>query len=135
MAADTFEIASGDVQLRVEGLRSTLRALADAGADAADLKDLMQSLGQIVATHAQLRAPRETGRLATTVRPGRGKTKAVVRAGGARAPYAGVIHYGWPARNIPAQPFLADALQAQRARVLAELDDGIEDLLRKHDLL
>jgi hypothetical protein len=34
---------------------------------------------------------------------------AVVRAGGARLPYGGPIHWGWPARHLAAQPFLTDA--------------------------
>ena len=33
-------------------------------------------------------------------------------AGGASLPYAGPIHWGWPARRIEAQPFIADAAQA-----------------------
>jgi len=59
---------------------------------------------------------------------------AVARAGGARVPYAGVQHYGWPARGITAHPFLTQAVQATRSRTFAELDDGIGDLLKKHHL-
>ena len=32
-----------------------------------------------------------------------------VSVGRATVPYAGAIHWGWPARNISAQPFLTDA--------------------------
>ncbi|WP_084130313.1 hypothetical protein [Demequina sp. NBRC 110055] len=132
MAADDFTIASGDVRLRVEGLGRTLRAMSKAGADAEDMRDLMHSLGLIV-VHAAT-PPTETGTLASTLRAGRGKTKAVVRAGGARAPYAGVQHYGWPARNITAQPFLSDALNKTRPQILNALNDGLGELLRKNDL-
>jgi hypothetical protein len=68
------------------------------------------------------------------MRAGRGKTKAVVRAGGARVPYAGVIHFGWPAHRIAPNPFLAESLQRKRPEVLDELDRGIEELLRKNNL-
>ena len=35
-----------------------------------------------------------------------------VSVGRATVPYAGAIHWGWPARNISAQPFLTDAAKA-----------------------
>lgn len=127
-----FEIASGDVRLRVQGLSRTIRALSQAGADAEDMRALMHALGMDVVTAAK--PPIRSGALAATLRAGRGKTKAVVRAGGARTPYAGVIHYGWPARNIAPQPFLSDALAARRAHLLGMLDAGISDLLRKNNL-
>ena len=130
--SDSFEITNGPGRVRVQGLRTAQRQLAAAGASADDLKDLMQALGSIVTKAAN--PPEKTGRLAATIRAGRGKTKAVVRAGGARAPYAGVIHYGWPARNIRPQPFLTDALAANRSRIFQELDAGIGELLKKYDL-
>ena len=129
---DDFEIAQGDVRIRVEGLGKTLRAMSKAGADAEDMKDLMHGIGSMVIQAAT--PPTVTGTLAGTLRAGRGKTKAVIRAGGARAPYAGVTHYGWPARNITPQPFLTDALQRQQAGVLRELDAGIGRLLEKNNL-
>lgn len=132
MGGDDFEIAQGDVRLRVDGLGKTLRSMQRAGADADDMKDLMFTLGSIVVAAAQ--PPRADGTLAATLRAGRGKTKAVVRAGGARAPYAGVIHYGWPSRNIAPQPFLTDALNNTRAQILSKLDAGLADLLRKNNL-
>lgn len=131
--ADDFEIANGDVRLRVSGLRRTVRDLERAGADTQDMRQLIHSVGMVVVRAAS--APVRSGKLDATIRAGRGKTKAVVRAGGARAPYAGVIHYGWPARGIQAQPFLLDALQAQRAAVLQTIDQGIEEILRKNNLL
>src|SRR5690625_8028143 len=89
--------AGEDVQFRITGLRETLRAMEQAGADAESMRDLMHAIGLTV-VHAA--SPlRVTGTLAGTLRAGRGKTKAVVRAGSAAVPYAGPIHYGWPARN------------------------------------
>ena len=132
MSGDDFEIASGDVRLRVEGLGKTLKAMSKAGADAEDMKDLMHAIGNVVVQAAQ--PPNRSGSLADTLRAGLGKTKAVVRAGGRKAPYAGVIHYGWPARNIVAQPFLSEALSATRPELLSMLNDGLGDLLRKNNL-
>lgn len=66
---------------------------------------------RIVAEVGAAKAPKVTGRLAASVRGSGAKTQAVARAGGAAVPYAGPIHWGWPARNIEPQPFLADALE------------------------
>lgn len=131
-AGGDFEIVNGDQRIRVTGLSQTLRQLSAAGASADDLKDLMVSIGEIVVRAAT--PPEDSGTLASTLRTGRGKTKAVVRAGGARAPYAGVIHYGWPAHGIEAQPFLTDALADNRSKIFDRLDDGIGDLLKEHKL-
>lgn len=132
MPGDSFDIAQGDMTVRVQGLGSTLRAMSKAGSDAEDMRDLMHTLGGIVVQAAS--PPTQSGRLATTLRAGRGKTKAVVRAGGARAKYAGVIHYGWPARNIAPNPFLTNAINQTRPQILAGLNDGLGDLLQKHNL-
>ncbi|MGF6821183.1 hypothetical protein M2317_000069 [Microbacterium sp. ZKA21] len=119
-------------RIRVEGLRKAIRSLEQAGADAQDMRDLMHALGLIVVNAAA--PPRRSGNLAGTLRAGRGKTKAVVRAGGARAPYAGVIHYGWPARRIAPQPFLSDALQRKRTDVFRALDQGVSQILKSNNL-
>src|SRR5699024_3301456 len=101
---------------------------------AADLKALMGAIGELVADAARPRVPVRTGALARSVRAGKAKTRAVVRAGSKKVPYAGVIQYGWPGHNIEAQPFLTDALAAERRQVFDTLDEGIADLLEKHDL-
>lgn len=133
MARGDIEYVNGGTRVRIEGLREVLAKLNKAGADAENMKDLMHSIGLIVVHGAN--PPTLSGTLAGTIRAGRGKTKAVVRAGYAsRAPYAGVIHYGWPARGIRPQPFLTNALKANHARIFAALETGIDDLLKKNDL-
>lgn len=130
--AGLIQISGRGASVRVDGLRQVQRKLRNAGADAEDMRDLMHALGNIVIDGAS--APARSGRLAGNIRAGRGKTKAVVRAGGARVPYAGVIHYGWPARGIAPQPFLTDALRARQAQVFAALEAGINEILRKNNL-
>lgn len=117
----------------VTGIAELNRKLNAAGADASDMKDLMHSLGNIVIAHAVV--PRDSGELAGTLRSGRGKTKAVVRAGYAkRGAYAGVIHYGTPDGSIRPQPFLTDALKRSQTKVIAALTTGTDQILRKNNL-
>ncbi len=126
------EFGSGNGRLRVQGLAKAVRSMERAGADSQDMKDLMQQLGQMVVRAAS--PPVVSGRLAGTIRAGKGKTKAVVRAGGARAPHAPIIHYGWPARNIAPNDFLTQALNAERGDILAALDAGLADILSRNNL-
>ncbi len=128
-----YEFTQGDVRVSITGLNAALRALSQAGADAQSMKDLMHSVGMVVVNGAN--PPALTGRLSASVRAGRGKTKAVVRAGGARIPYAGVIHYGWPARNIAPNPFLSNALAAKRPEAFSVFEEGIQELLKKNGLV
>jgi hypothetical protein len=104
-----------------------------AGADSQDMKQLMFDIGMLV-VRASL-PPVLTGRLKSSIRAGRGKTKAVIRAGGQRVPYAPVIHYGYATRNIEPQPFLLDALQRKKADAFNKLEDGIDNILHKNNLI
>jgi hypothetical protein len=133
--AKTQDVSSrfNGVSVRTTGLAKTARALEKAGADSTDMKQLMFDIGMLI-VRASL-PPVLSGRLKSTIRAGRGKTKAVVRAGGAKAPYAPVIHYGYRARNIEPQPYLLEALQKERGDVFRQLENGIEDILRKNNLI
>jgi len=54
-----------------------------------------------------------------------------VQAGRASVPYAGPIHWGWPARNIEPQPFLTDAAVATEPRWTAQYLEDVEAALAK----
>lgn len=101
-----------NVGVKVTGARELRRAARKAESDGARkaLKESHKEAAGRVAPKARKKAPRQSGRLARSVRPLGSVTKAQVAAGGARAPHAGPIHYGWPKRNIRKQTFLADAV-------------------------
>lgn len=101
-------MATGTV-VEVEGLDNLVRTLKKAGADIDELKDASKKAGDTVIGSAVGRAPRRTGRLAGSMRASRLAKGVRVSVGRATVPYAGAIHWGWPARNISAQPFLTDA--------------------------
>lgn len=101
-------MAGRDAGIRVEGQRELRRSLRRAGDDLEDLKAVHKAAAEVAAGGANPLAPRRTGDLAGTIRPGGTKTQAVIRAGKKRVPYAAPIHWGWPARGIEPSPFLAD---------------------------
>lgn len=89
----------------VEGAAELRRTLKAAGDDLNDVTEAHRQVGTFVAAAANPRVPRRSGALAASARAGAAKTGATVRYGGARVRYARPIHWGWPRRNIPAQPW------------------------------
>jgi hypothetical protein len=112
--------------VELQGGRRLRATLKKAAGDLEDLKTVHAQVAAMVSARAAGSSPHRSGRLASSIRGSRAAGSAVVRAGGARVPYAGVIHYGWPAHHIRAQPFLVDAAHdtepAWTAVYLAGLD-------------
>jgi len=104
------------------------------GDDMENLKALNLDVATIVSNRAKDIVPRRTGALADTIRPSGTKTAGRVRAGFRRVPYAGPVHFGWPARRIQPQPFLYDALDQRRGEVLDRYFEGIKKIQRKAGL-
>ena len=87
--------------------------LEQMGIDLQDFKTINKLIASNVAEEARSRAPRVSGTLAGDIRGGGTKTRAYVSVGRKRIPYAGPIHFGWPARNIEANPFLYEAMDSK----------------------
>jgi hypothetical protein len=96
-------------RVQVKGVKQLAKDLREFEGGVAELKDANQAVGKIVVAEAQRRAPRVSGRLARSTKATRAPHRVKITGGGARVPYAGPIHWGWPARNIRAQPFVTDA--------------------------
>jgi len=100
-------------------LRSTLAAARS------DFTDMDQSeSARLIESRAAQRAPKRSGRLASSVRArDLGKGAAEVASS---LIYAPVIHYGWPAHSISANPFLetaaTDSVPLVQAANLKEAD-------------
>lgn len=120
--------------VRIDGLRQTIRTLEKFGVATTDLRAAMRKVGGLVADTGKQLAPTQTGRLAATIRPGAAKNKAVIRAGLASTPYAGVIHFGWPGHNIEPQPFLFEAVARRRTDAVLTLDQELHHLIARYGL-
>jgi hypothetical protein len=117
--------------VRVEGGRQLRATMKAAGDDLADLKAVNAAAAATVAAVARPRAPVRSGRLASTVRPSGTKTAAIVRAGRAAVPYAGVIEFGWPGHNIEAQPFIVSAAQDTEPEWTAAYTAAVDRILSR----
>ena len=116
--------------LRVHGLRelnSTLRRIP--GHYDQKVKELHRVSAERVMRAAIPKVPVRSQKLQNSVRALASKRSGRVAAGRVSIPYAGVIHYGWPDRNITAQPFLTDALAQEESRVVDEFMDGLERII------
>lgn len=116
--------------LEVKGRRELVRSLRAAGLGVQDLKDAHKRIAELVANAAQPHAPRRTGVLAGTMRPAGTQSASIVRVGRASVPYAGPIHWGWPAHGITAQPWVAEAAERQFEPAQLLLLDALEAIIR-----
>lgn len=126
----------GQGRLEIDGLREVLRDIRRLGDDARDdMKDTHRKAGEIVATVARGIAPVRTGRLASTIISAPTQRQGRVRVGrGQSIPYAGPIHFGWPARRIAPQPFIYDALDQRADEVRRVYENRIGELITRHNL-
>lgn len=118
--------SSRQTGIRVDGLRALRSDLRKAGESTQDLKAANAAVAALVATAAAGRAPHRTGRLASSGRGNRAVGRATVTFGGASVPYAGPIHWGWPARGIEPHTFIPDAAQATEPAWLELYVQGID---------
>ena len=125
---------AGAPRVEVEGGAQLRRAFRRLGDRADDLKDLHRYAAEPVAAEARELAPVDTGSLRGSVRQDRRAKGAAVLAGGARLPYAGVIHFGWPARNIEPDPFLYEAADRRAGEVHDRYAAGVAKLVDRFDI-
>lgn len=99
-------------EVEIEGLSRFITTCKRAGVDMANFKTANQRTGEIVASTARFLAPRRSGNLALSIRSSAQARRVRILAGDTGVPYAAPIHWGWPSRNIAANPFASKAAQA-----------------------
>lgn len=125
----------GGGRLEIEGLKEVLydlRALGDATKN--DMKETHRRAGEIVIEGAKRYVPVRTGNLLNSLRSNPTQRMGRVRIGSASVPYAGPIHFGWPARAIKPQPFIYDVLDERRGEVANLYAKRIDELIKIHNL-
>lgn len=121
-------------EIKVEGARELKAALRKIEGGIADLKEAHADAAHIVEVRAVELVPYVSGNLAGSIRSSGTQAGGVVRSGAARVPYAGVIHFGWAARNIRPQPFLYDALDDRTDEVIETYEKQINKLIKANGL-
>lgn len=138
MASGTygFRMEKGRVgKIEIDGLKETQRALREMNHELRfEMKETHLKAAQVVVDGAIRFVPFKTGALAKSIRAAATMTSGKVRAGSAAVPYAGPIHFGWPAHRIKPQPFIYDAMDIRRKEVYDLYAARIYGLIDKHDL-
>ena len=121
-------------QVEIDGLKALqreIRKTKDTDLIAA-LKKTNVDVANIVLPGSKSKSPKRSGSLAGSLRVTNTAGYAAIRAGSAKAvPYAGVIHFGWPARGIEAQPFITDEISDKYRTIVKSYEAAIEELGRR----
>lgn len=131
-----FRLATDQVvKTEILGLREVQRDLKKLGDDTKnEMKDTHKEAAEVVVMGAKRLVPFRTGALAESIRALATKSSGRVRAGSASVPYAGPIHFGWPAMRIQPNPFIYDAIDSRRDDIRDIYDNRIDELIRLYGL-
>ena len=120
--------------ITIQGIKEVTDSLKKLGKDLESNIELNKELSTSLSQKASALAPRLTGALASSVVGNPSAEKAQIMAGSAAVPYAGVIEYGWPDRNIDAQPYLNPAVNDNMGYIVEKYNDSIKKAIQKYDL-
>ena len=133
-----YRLSGREGEVKIEGLAKVRRQLKNLSSDvdyrAQEFLPVNKTIADAVAGDSKNYVPILTGTLSGTIRALASKTSARVRAGSKAVPYAGPIHFGWPARFIRPQPFIYDAIDKRRGEIKDRYDKLVKDLIDKYDL-
>ena len=120
--------------ITVNGIKEVTDSLKKLNKDLESNIELNKELSTTLSQKASAMAPVLTGALASSVKGNPSAEKAQILAGSAAVPYAGVIEYGWPDRNIDAQPYLNPAVNDNMGYIIEKYNDSIQKAIKQYDL-
>jgi hypothetical protein len=132
-----FRLEGREGQVAVEGLSKVRRDLKKLATDVdygPEFLAVNKTLADLVAGDAKNYVPVLSGALQGTIRAAASKTSGRVKVGYKAVPYAGPIHFGWPARFIKPQPFIYDAIDKRRTEIKDRYEQLIKKLIQQNDL-
>ena len=124
-------MAGQPARVQVRGAKEFRKAMKGMGADLKDLTAANKEAARTVLEAAKENAPVLSGHLRASGRTKATRTQARVMFGGDAIPYAGVIHFGWPAHGISPNPFLYDAADERRDDVVNAYEHAIAKMIRE----
>jgi hypothetical protein len=123
-----------EANVSIQGVKEVTDSLDKLGRDLKSNLELNKELSTTLSQKASAMAPRLTGALASSVQGNPSAEKAQILAGSAAVPYAGVIEYGWPAKNKEARPYLNPAVNNNMGYIIEKYNDSIQKAIQKYDL-
>lgn len=116
--------------IEILGDRKLVATLKQAAGDLEDFRNPARAAATIAAATARGIAPVRTGALRGSIRATATKRVGIIQAG-AGLRYARPVHWGAPARGIPARPFLSHGAQASEAVWVRGFEQHVTNTLKK----
>jgi hypothetical protein len=123
-----------EAEITITGVKEVIDTLNKLNKDIESNLALNKELSTTLSQKASAMAPVLTGALASSVKGNPSAEKAQILAGSAAVPYAGVIEYGWPDRNIEAQPYLNPAVNDNMGYIIEKYNDSIQKAIKQYNL-
>ncbi len=123
-----------EADITIKGINEVKATLNKLGKDLESNIELNKELSTTLSQKASAMAPKLTGALASSVQGNPSAEKAQILAGSAAVPYAGVIEYGWPDRNIDAQPYLNPAVNDNMGYIIEKYNESIKKAIKQYNL-
>jgi phage gpG-like protein len=123
-----------EANISIQGVKEVTDSLNKMARNLESNIELNKELSTTLSQKASALAPRLTGALASSVVGNPSAEKAQIMAGSAAVPYAGVIEYGWPAKNREARPYLNPAVNNNMGYIIEKYNDSIQKAIQKYDL-
>ena len=121
-------------EITIKGVQEVKNTLDKLGKDLESNTELNKELSSTLSQKASAMAPRLTGALASSVKGNPSAEKAQILAGSAAVPYAGVQEYGWPEKNIQAQPYLRPAVHNNMGYIIEKYNESIQKAIKQYNL-
>lgn len=122
------------IEISIEGVKQAEAALDKLSKSLESNLSLNKELSSTLSQKASAMAPRLTGALASSVKGNPSAEKAQILAGSKAVPYAGVQEYGWPQKNIKAQPYMRPAVFNNMGYIIEKYNDSIKENIKKYNL-
>ena len=123
-----------EANISIQGVKEVTDSLNKLARDLESNIELNKELSTTLSQKASALAPRLTGALASSVQGNPSAEKAQILAGSAAVPYAGVIEYGWPKKNIQAQPYLTTTVNNNLGYIVAKYQNSITGMIKQYNL-
>ncbi|MFN7583771.1 MAG: hypothetical protein ACK5P0_00270 [bacterium] len=121
-------------EITITGVKEVKDTLNKLGKDLESNIELNKELSSTLSQKASAMAPRLTGALASSVQGNPSAEKAQILAGSNTVVYAGVQEYGWPEKNIQAQPYLRPAVYNNLGYIIEKYNESIQERIKKYNL-
>jgi hypothetical protein len=121
-------------EITITGVKEVKDTLDKLGKDLESNIELNKELSTTLSQKASAMAPRLTGALASSVQGNPSAEKAQILAGSNTVVYAGVQEYGWPEKNIQAQPYLRPAVYNNLNYIIEKYNESIQERIKKYNL-